>query len=150
MPVQPPSPTVQSLIDYLDAAAQVYIGAPYVALSVYWKQGAFRVLAEGLVNYFGGVAVIGLEVVDLVGADFTAEIGGTSRLTAPLATAATTVTRYRRGFTLLRGGVDNMVFVEGTPTTEYEWSIDEDNKVVLFGDVTAAPDTYRCRYVSAV
>ena len=148
MPVAAPTQLVQALIDYLDAEARIFIGAPYVVLADHYKAGAFRVLAEALVVYFDGAPIIAHHVVDLVaGTDFTALIGGTSRTTTPLSTLPIELTRYRRGFALLRNGVDNMQFVEHTPTQADEWTIDEDGNVVLFGDVTGDPDTYRCRYV---
>lgn len=139
----------QSLVDELDAQATATLGAPYAALSVAAKAGLWKVVGDSMVAWFGGTPAVAWKTVDLVGGDF-GFLANVSTSVNALPDTAALAARYRGGFALLRGGVDNMIFVEGMPNATAEWTINAQNHVVIFGDVTLEGITYRVRYMTPV
>ncbi len=145
MPQSTPS---DQLVTKLDEMAQQTIGAAYSGLGAAFRAGLWKVIADALVAWSPTQALVRWRVQDIAAATFTFEIGGVVSLSDPLAYAPSTVEGLRGAFVLLRGGVDNMLWVEDTPNAAAEWTIDNLNRVVIFGDVTQSGATYRVRYAT--
>lgn len=143
----PQSPS-DELVTRLDAAATQTIGAAYTKLGASFRAGIWKVLGDALVAWLPTQSLVTWKVQDLPPNAFTTPINGAVSTSSPLAFPASTVPGLRGAFVLLRGGVDNMLFVTGTPSNTAEWTIDAQNRVVIFGDVTQGGVTYRVRYAT--
>lgn len=143
-----PTPS-DELVTRLDAAATQTIGEKYVALGASFRAGVWKVVADALVAWLPTQSFVTWTVQDLAPGDFALEVGGARSVSSPLSVQASSIAGLRGAFVLLRGGIDNMLWVEGTPDNTAEWTIDAQNRVVIFGDVTQGNTTYRVRYAAA-
>lgn len=143
-----PQTPSDELVTRLDAAATQTIGAKYTTLAQSFKTGIWTVVADALVAWIPTQSLVTWRVQDLPPNSFSLEIGGARSVSVALSTPASTVAGVRGAFVLLRGGIDNMLWVNGTPANTAEWTIDAQNRVVIFGDVTQGGVTYRVRYAT--